>query len=211
LRRAPSLASALALGLLLVTACRPSTGGGGAAATKASASSSSASAGLSVSATDAAPALGALEGPALDLWTRAKAGDADDLARLADHEGAAGLVARASEDATWRLAAIRAMAFVDDPGAFEALPLLARAARTGDDAEATAALESAGDLAARPRRAVDPEDAAELREGCDLLLALAKDTQAPRPRRIACVRALRMLADRGCVKAADLPTDLDAR
>ena len=155
--------------------------------------------------------LGALEGPALDLWTRAKAGDADDLARLADREGASGLVARASEDAAWRLAAIRAMAFVDDPGAFEALPSLARAARTGDDAEAMAALESAGDLASRPRRAVDPEDAAELREGCDLLLALAKDTQAPRPRRIASVRALRMLADRGCVKVADLPTDLDAR
>jgi hypothetical protein len=202
--------SALALGFLLSTACHPSTGGGGAAATKASASSSSA-AGLSSSATDASPALDALEGPALDLWTRAKAGDADDLARLADREGAAGLVARASEGATWRLAAIRAMGFVDDPGAFEALPLLARAARTGDDAEATAALESAGDLASRPRRAVDPEDAAELREGCDLLLALAKDPEAPRPRRIASVRALRMLADRGCVKPGDLPTDLDAR
>ena len=40
-----------------------------------------------------------------------------------------------------------------------------------------AALDSAIDLAARPRRAIDPEDAAEMKAGCDSLLALADRPQ----------------------------------
>jgi len=73
------------------------------------------------------------------------------------------------------------------------------------------ALETIGDLAAAPRRANDPEDAPELHEGCASLLALSRAGERPRERRVLAIRALRMLADRGCVKRADIPAELDAR
>ena len=38
----------------------------------------------------------------------------------------------------------------------------------------------------------------------------AKDVQRPIPRRVLAVSALHLLADRGWVPAADVPTDLDA-
>jgi hypothetical protein len=58
-------------------------------------------------------------------------------------------------------------------------------------------------------RAEDPEDAEELRDGCERLTVLATDATRPRPRRVAAVRALRMMP----CPAIDggLPTDLDAR
>ena len=146
-----------------------------------------------------------------ELWARARGGDADDLARLADREGESGLAGRGERDPAARLTAIRAMAYAPEPGAFAGLPFLAEAARAPDEAQAEAALESAIDLAARPRRAIDPEDAAEMKEGCDMLLALANDPKAVRVRRVNAIRALRMLADRGCVDPHALPTDLDAR
>ncbi len=189
-----------------VVACRPGAPSGGGA--PSAASTAAAGGGLTGGAA-VTPSIAPLDPVELELWTRAKGFEADDLARLADHEGAGGLVTRASAEPAWRPTAIRAMAFAPEPGAFEELPWLARNARTESDPEAAAALDSVIDLAARPRRAIDPEDAAELREGCDLLLALAKDAQAPRARRIASVRALRMLSDRGCVKASDVPSDLD--
>jgi hypothetical protein len=103
------------------------------------------------------------------------------------------------------------MAFAPEPGVFAGLPFLAEVARSGDDAQAEAALGSTIDLAARPRTAIDPEDAAEMKEGCDLLLALAKDEKAARSRRVKAVRALRMLAERGCTDPSAIPTELDAR
>jgi len=150
------------------------------------------------------------------LWARAQsdAGEADDLARLADREGAGGLAARANADPAARVTALRAMAYAPEPGAWEGLPLLAEAARAPGDDEANAALDSVIDLAARPRRAIDPEDAAELKQGCDVLLAIATahdaKTAMPRARRVKAIRALRMLADRGCVDPAAIPADVDA-
>jgi hypothetical protein len=146
-----------------------------------------------------------------ELWAQAKGGEAGDLARLADREGESGLVERAQVDPASRQTALRAMAFAPEPGAFAGLPFLAEAARGADEAQAEVALQSAIDLAARPRRAIDPEDAAEMKAGCDSLLALANDPKASRARRVNSIRALRMLADRGCVDLRALPTDLDAR
>ncbi len=83
--------------------------------------------------------------------------------------------------ASTRMTAIRAMAFAPEPGALAGLPFLAEAARGPDDAQAQAALESAIDLAARPRRAVDPEDAAEMKAGCDSMLALARESEGSTP------------------------------
>jgi hypothetical protein len=163
-------------------------------------------------AADAAAGVAATADPVVEeLWVRARGGDADDLARLADRVGESGLAERGERDPSARMTALRAMAHAPEPGAFAGLPFLAEAARGADEAEAEAALESAIDLAARPRRAIDPEDAAEMKEGCDMLLALANDPKAARVRRVRAVRALRMLADRGGVDPHALPTDLDAR
>ncbi len=142
-----------------------------------------------------------------ELWARAADGGDEDLARLAQREGSAGLVERGA-DVARRMTAIRALAHAQD---FVALPWLVEIAWGKDDAEAAAALESIADIAARPRRAVDPEDGAELRAGCDRLLELAKFDKAAKDRRIVAIRAIRMMADRACAKADEIPTELDAK
>jgi hypothetical protein len=141
-----------------------------------------------------------------DLWVRAKEGEPDDLARLANREGASGLVEEGSRDPVKKKAAIAALAYADG---LSGLPWLAEAADAEDEATARAAVESIVAMAARTRRAVDPEDGAELRTGCDRLLSIAKNPSKKRPVRVGAVRALRMWTDRGCAKTADLPTDVD--
>ena len=143
-----------------------------------------------------------------ELWTRAKDGDDDELARLAAREGEHGLEERAAMP-EHRGTALRAMAF--SPG-FSALPTLGAAAEKGTDGEARAAVASADAIAARKRAQVDPEDADELASGCASLLAAAKDTKRSRDVRVGAVRALRMLVDRPrCVAASQIPTDVDAK
>jgi hypothetical protein len=199
----PSRLPAFLLHFLVVTA---------ACGKSASSAAPGVSSGESKSAPSAVVEAGApaIDPVALDLWTRAKdnvaTGDGDDLARLADRENLSGLLARA-EDPAWRATAIHAMAYVDG---FEALPWLAKVARAAPNEDALAALDAIEDIAARPRRAVDPEDAAEMKSGCDSLLALAKQSDAARARRIIAIRALRMLSERGCVAPAEIPADLDA-
>jgi hypothetical protein len=142
-------------------------------------------------------------------WTAAgmKDADAEELVRLADLVGCVGLRERA-DDPERRMTALRAMPYCGD---FSELPWLAQVGTTGKDDEARAALDAVVDLAARPRRATDPEDADELHVGCGALLDLAKGVERPKERRVLAIRALRMLVDRGCVKKADIPTDLDAK
>jgi hypothetical protein len=140
-------------------------------------------------------------------WAAAKEGDPEELARLADLVGCEGLRER-GEAAEQRATAIRAMQYCRD---FSELPWLAQIGAAGGDDDARAALETVVELAARPRRATDPEDADELHAGCGALLDLAKAADRPKARRVLAIRALRMLSERGCVKRSDIPTDLDAR
>jgi len=144
-----------------------------------------------------------------DLWDSAADGEVADLARLHDREGDRGLLDRAAWP-PYRATAIRALAYGDD---FTALPFLAGVALSGTDAEADAALESARTLAAVPRRTRDPEDAEELRQGCESLLVLARAVDAPRGRRAGAVSALRMLEGTGCLHgtAEAVPADLGAK
>jgi hypothetical protein len=141
-------------------------------------------------------------------WAAASAKEVDpeELARLADLVGCEGLREH-GDDPTLRPTAIRAMQFCRD---FSELPWLAQVGATGTDDDARAALDAVVALAARPRRATDPEDADELHVGCGALLDLARGVERPKERRVRAIRALRMLTDRGCVKKADIPTDLDA-
>ncbi len=143
------------------------------------------------------------------LWAAATAKDADpeEWMRLVDQLGCERIHERAAEPEL-RATALQAMQFCPD---FSELPFLAQVGTEGVDADARAALGSVAALAARSRRSVDPEDADELHSGCLTLLALARATDRPKERRVLAIRSLRMLAEYGCVKRADLPTDLDAR
>lgn len=141
--------------------------------------------------------------PSDRLWELAKDGEEEDLATLAVHEGATGLVEGAAR-ADQRLTAIKAMAYARG---WAQLPYLATIALAKDDAEAKTALESIVDLAARPRTSEDPEDKAELEEGCGKLVELAKAGDRDKARRVTAIRALRMMP---CPKA-ELPADLDAK
>lgn len=142
------------------------------------------------------------------LWEHARDGDPEDLAALAAHEGAIGLVEAASEPALRRIA-VRAMGYARG---WAQVPYLAKLASGKDEGDATAALESTVELAARPRRAEDPEDADELREGCDALGRLGRDEKRERSRRVLAIRALRMLP---CPSDGDggspLPRDVDTK
>ena len=142
------------------------------------------------------------------MWTSARTagegqGTTEDLASLANHEGAAGLVEAAADDVL-RPTALRAMGYARG---WAQVPYLAKTAAGTKDDDAHLALDSLSELAARPRRSEDVEDAEELREGCETLGALARDAARARDRRIGAIRALRMMP---CPKQ-EIPGDLDAR
>jgi hypothetical protein len=140
-------------------------------------------------------------------WAAARDGDPEESMRLVDLVGCAGLYDRAAS-AELRPTALLAAQYCPD---FSELPWLAQVGTEGSDVDARAALGSAVELAARPRRSVDPEDADELHAGCAGLLSIARATERPRERRVLAIRALRMLVEYGCVAKSDIPTDLDAR
>jgi hypothetical protein len=143
----------------------------------------------------------------VEAWAQADGGEAPELIRLVNLVGCADLRERAASTAL-RATAIRAMAYCPD---FSELPWLAEVAASGRGDDPVLALDVVVEQAARPRRAVDPEDADELHTGCAALLSLARTATAPKERRVLAIRALRMLAERGCVKVADIPKDLDAK
>ncbi len=155
----------------------------------------------------AAEASAPMDGSEAAQWAAAAQGDPEELMRLQDLVGCEGLRDRAAQREL-RATAIRAMGYCPD---MSELPWLVAIADGGDDVEARAALEAIDEIAARPRRATDPEDAEELHAGCAGLLAIARAPSRPRLRRALAVRALRMLADRGCVRASDIPATLEPK
>jgi hypothetical protein len=197
----PACSGAVAVvGLFAFAQCGKGTG-----ATASAASSSSASADAAPDG-DGGPPMDSREADAWSRATRGLDGGDDDLIRLAELVGCPGLHERAGDEGL-RRTAVRAAAYCND---FSELPWLARLGADARDEEAVDALDAIVDQAARVRRATDPEDADELHAGCGTLLELARSTAAA-PRRVRAIRALRMLADRGCVKVADIPHDLDAK
>jgi hypothetical protein len=159
---------------------------------------------------DAAPASSRPDVPSPEvdaLWAAAASGAPDDLAHLADREGASSL-ADAGADPTKKLRAIQALAYADG---FAGLPFLAQEADGADATQAQAAVDSIGAIAAKSRRAVDPEDATEFRAGCTQLLTTAKNPSKTRAVRVGILRALRMWADRRCAPPEEIPIDLDVK
>jgi len=199
-RRAPFTAAVGALALVAgATAACGACGKGRDADPSAATAASAARVNRVEAPPDAAPAIVRN----VSMWAAAREGGAEELASLASHEGAAGLVEAAAEPEL-RPTALRAMAYARG---WAQLPLLAKTAAGADDELSRLALASAVELAARPRRSEDVEDVAELGEGCTELVALARDPKRDRERRIGALRALRMMP---CPKA-ELPTDLDAK
>ena len=183
----------------VVAACSACGKGGGAGGTDVAAGTSSAPA---ISRTSSPPEAGAAAVRDVAMWTSAREGQTEDLASLATHEGAAGLV-EAAADPELRKTAVRAMGFARG---WAQLPYLARTASEPDEEDAKLALDAAVELSARRRTAEDVEDATELREGCEKLGVLARDVERARGRRILALRALRMMP---CPRQ-ELPADLDA-
>jgi hypothetical protein len=156
---------------------------------------------------DGEGAIGAMDEREAAQWAEARQGEPEELMRLVNLVGCSGLRERAVSREL-RPTAIFAMKYCPD---FSELPWLVALAAGKDDVEARAALDSIGELAARPRRGTDPEDADELHAGCQALLVLARSISEPKPRRVRAVRALRMLSERGCVRRDDIPKDVDAK
>ena len=190
-------------GLIAFAACNACGRKGDVADPNVAPGEPSATRAVHVNRTSAPPEAGAAVVRDVAMWSVAREGQVEDLATLATHEGAAGLVEAAAEPEL-HLTALRAMGYARG---WAQLPYLAQTAVGTDDDDARIALVSAAELGARPRRSEDVEDEAELREGCEKLGALARDLARARDRRVLALRALRMIP---CPKL-DLPTDLDAR
>ncbi len=191
--------------ILFVSACgkgKPTT----AAAPSGSSAASELDAGGGATASD--DGVVPMDAREVAQWAAAKEGDPEELMRLADLVTCTGLHERSVQQPELRTTALAAAKYCHD---FSELPWLAQVGSEGSDADARAALDAIVDLAARPRRSVDPDDADELHTGCAALLTLARTPDRPRDRRVLAIRGLRMLADYGCVKRPDIPTDLDAK
>ena len=194
----PSEAPAL-LAALLAASCGRSP----------SPSVSAAAAGPAAAVTEEVVTLPPMDEREVAQWAAASAndGDPDDRMRLVDLVGCIGLRQRAAR-ADLRMTALRAMEYCSD---FSELPWLVEVGTTGSDAEANVALDAIVQMAARPLRSVDTEDNDELRAGCATLLALARASDRQKERRVLAIRALRMLAERGCPADGGIPTEFDVR
>jgi len=166
--------------------------------------------------TDAAPPPSLFAQPAKeserlkdDLWRRALDRDPIDLARLADREGAGGLLEGLEEGGPIALAALAALPFADDADA--AFQRLGEIVRQLDPAATAPVLEAIVDMAARPRRQSEPVDPPGLRTCAEALMTLAERKSLAKSVRAPAISALRLLAERGAVAAAAIPTDLDPK
>jgi hypothetical protein len=125
------------------------------------------------------------------LWDDAMGGGEDELLRLANAEGPAGLEERAV-DPRLRPTALSAMGYTRT---LEGLALLGESAAGDPEPLATIAVRSAEMIASNPRRSRDPEDALEVRQGCDRLRAARADPARPKSVKDGAERTLAMLAE----------------
>jgi len=144
-----------------------------------------------------------------DLWRLAASRDPLDLARLADREGAGGLLEGLDEGGPFGLLALEALPFADDAEA--ALQRLGEIVRQIDPGESGAVVRAIAAIAARPRRQIEPVDPPGVRTCAQTLLDVVSKKSLPAAVRSQAISALRLLAERGGVSPSAIPTDLDAR
>jgi hypothetical protein len=143
-----------------------------------------------VSRTSLPPDAGAEVRHDVTLWTHARDGGVEDLASLANFEGAAGLIEAAGVPEL-RRTALLAMSYA---AGWSHVVYLANVAVAKDADEAQLALGALAELGARVRRSEDAEDADELAAGCATLRAFAKEPGSMAARRASVLRVLRQLS-----------------
>jgi hypothetical protein len=144
-----------------------------------------------------------------ELWRRAQEGDPVDLARLADREGAGGLLEGLEEGGPIGLAALAALPYAHDADA--AYQRLGEIVRQLEPSAAVPVIDTIAQIAARPRRQTEPLDPPGLKSCADALLGLAERKSLAKNVRAPTISALRMLAERGAVNASSIPADLDPK
>lgn len=144
-----------------------------------------------------------------DLWQRATGGDESDLARLADREGAKGLLDGLEEGGAIGVAALDALPLADDAEA--AYERLGEIARHIDRRQAGPVVKAIYAIAAKPARQVEPVDPAGTKSCALALLDLANDTSLAAGLRAPAISALRLLATKNAVDPALIPSDLDPK
>ena len=197
-RRAGNAAIAVFFPLLASSGCGGCRSGKGAGETGTVASSS---------ASTASSGSGSLVPSSIEeAWVEARTGDPLELARLADAVPTDDLAKVAGDDSASeddRKAAIRALAFVDDPT--PALPALSKLVMGASVERSTLALETIAERA--PVRAPVEEAEPPAWKDCATVLLAALKTIQGTPRRALAIRALLGLADRGAIDRALVPEE----
>jgi hypothetical protein len=144
-----------------------------------------------------------------ELWQAALAGEVRDVARLADREGAVGLLEGLEEGGPVALAALTALPYADD--AELSLRRLGEIAIALDADKARPVLDAVLGISSRRRRQTEPLDPGGARSCAEALLDIARRKDLAVRARARAISALRLLADRGAVDARAIPVDLDAK
>ncbi|MGK3993413.1 thiamine biosynthesis protein [Sorangium sp. So ce1024] len=173
-------------------------------------SAASASSSPSASAT-AQPSAAAPRPPSPRLtdprWRRAADDDPLEHARLAEAEGAAGLLAALEDGGDIADAALRALPYADD--ADLALGPLAERAAAAPASSLPPLLDALLGVAGRPPRPREPLDPDGARAAAAILLELSGRRDLPPEQRAVAISAARALAERGLVDPRRIPADLD--
>ena len=144
-----------------------------------------------------------------DLWQHAISRDPMALARLADREGAGGLLEGLEEGGPLGLVALDALPFADDADA--AYQRLGEIVRQIDPSECGPVVRAIAGIAGRGRRQTEPLDPPGLRSCAQALLGVAQTRSLAAGVRAQAISALRLLSEKGGVEPSAVPTDLDAR
>jgi hypothetical protein len=144
-----------------------------------------------------------------ELWRRALEGDPIDLARLADREGAGGLLEGLEEGGAVGLTALASLPWAHD--AEVAYQRLGEIVGQLDPTATGPVVQAILGMASHPRRQTEPLDPAGVRSCGQALLTLADRKSLAKSVRAPAISALRLLAERGAVSAGAIPTDLDPK
>ncbi|AGP37595.1 hypothetical protein SCE1572_25745 [Sorangium cellulosum So0157-2] len=191
------LVASLALVVLGPLACR----GERAISTSAASSASSPAASLSAAPRPPSPRL------TDPRWRLAAGDDPLERARLAEAEGATGLLAALEDGGDIALTALGALPYADD--ADLALAPLAERARAASGPSLTPLLEALLGIAGRPPRPREPLDPDGARAAAAALVELSGRRGLPAEQRALAISAARALAEKGLVDPRDIPADLD--
>jgi len=131
------------------------------------------------------------------------------LARLADREGAGGLLEGLEEGGPLGLVALDALPFADDADA--AYQRLGEIVRQIDPTEGGPVVRAIAGIAGKGRRQTEPLDPPGLRSCAQALLGVAQKRSLAPGVRAQAISALRLLSEKGGVEPGVIPTDLDAR